>query len=67
MDSDILALIATGEYELACDVIIQVADDLDENDAVAIMDAVREIDPTFSEFGAAIRDTLRDNTELTVF
>lgn len=40
--------------------------DMTQNEATVIMAAVRTIDPSESDTAAFIRDTIRDNTELTV-
>lgn len=63
---DILGDIDDNEFGRACDTIIRVADELDDDAAAQIMAAARVADPTMSGAGALIRDTLRDNTELTI-
>jgi hypothetical protein len=63
---DILGDIDDNEIDRACATIIRFADDLDDDAAAAIMAAAYVADPTLSGNGAAIRDTLRDNTELTI-
>lgn len=63
---DILGDIDDNEFSRACDTIIDHADEITADDASQIMNAARIADPTFSGPGAEIRDTLRDNTELTI-
>lgn len=62
----LLALIDARYYNAACDMIITHADDLTPDDADAIMTHARALDPAESDHAALIRDTLRDNTELTI-
>jgi hypothetical protein len=65
--TDILGHINTGNFDAAADAIIDHADDIDDVRAALIMGTVELIDPTFSGPAAAIRDALRDNTELEIF
>jgi hypothetical protein len=63
---DILGDIDDNEIDRACATIIHFADDLDDDAAAAIMAAAYVADRTLSGVGAMIRDTLRDNTDLTI-
>lgn len=54
------------EVEALYDWILGRGMDMTQNEATVIMAALRTIDPTESDVAAFIRDTIRDNTELTV-
>lgn len=62
----IIDLIDHNEFDAACDRITRDADNVTSDDVSAIMTLARSIDPTLSGPGALIRDTLRDNTDLTI-
>jgi hypothetical protein len=64
--ADVANEILNGDVDSALDLIVTFADEITNDDVTQIMDAAREIDPTFSGDGADIRDALRDNTDFDI-
>lgn len=61
-DNDIIAIITLP----LADAIMNRADELTQSEADEIMTLVRRIDPTDSFIAAEIRDTIRDNHDVTI-
>lgn len=61
-DNDIIAIMTLP----LADAIMNRADELTQSEADEIMTLVRMIDPTESNIAAEIRDTIRDNHDVTI-